>query len=158
MKKVGKLRQWADEKLGSGVKTQATETFRDMQAEMHLRQAGLEQIHAATQVWIRSLSKKKEGLDKEKSIPVELLGLAAHQHGDDFGQDSAFGALLKRVGTCHQQVARAQEVFTSKTTETVIENMERSLAQMKCVFLLSFAARLTQESTKLQTRSSSRAA
>ncbi|ORY79980.1 hypothetical protein BCR37DRAFT_82668 [Protomyces lactucae-debilis] len=131
MKKVGKFRQWADEKLGTGTKTQATEDFRDMQAEMHRRHQGLEQIHSAAQIWIRSLSKKKEGPDKEKNIPVELLGLAAHQHGEDFGPESAYGALLKRVGTCQQQVARAQDVFTTRTTETVIENMERSLAQMK---------------------------
>lgn len=76
MKKFGKLRQWTDEKLGAGHKTLATEEFRELEAEMQTRQQGLESIESATSVWLKALGKKKEGQDKEKGFPLELLGIA----------------------------------------------------------------------------------
>lgn len=76
MKKFGKLRQWTDEKLGSTQKTMATEEFRDLEAEMLLRQQGLEAMLTAIIQWMRALGKKKEGQDKEKGTPLELLGIA----------------------------------------------------------------------------------
>lgn len=76
MKKFGKLRQWTDEKLGASQKTTATEEFKDMEAEIQTRQQGLDSVHSATTVWMRAMGKKKEGQDKEKGTPLELLGVA----------------------------------------------------------------------------------
>lgn len=78
MKKFGKLRQWTDEKLGSSQRTLATEQFRDMEAEMQIRNSGLEAVHNASMSWMKMLGKqkKKEGHEKEKGTPLELLGLA----------------------------------------------------------------------------------
>lgn len=76
MKKFGKLRQWTDEKLGASHKTLATEEFREMEIEMQIRQQGLESIENAITVWMKALGKKKEGHDKEKGFPLELLGIA----------------------------------------------------------------------------------
>lgn len=76
MKRFGKLRQWTDEKLGASQKTIATEEFRDLEAEMTLRQQGLESILVAMSHWLRALGKKKEGHDKVKGTPLDLLGIA----------------------------------------------------------------------------------
>lgn len=131
MKKFGKLRQWTDEKLGGSQKTVVTEEFREMEAEIQTRNTGLEAIHAACSTWMRSLSKKKEGQDKEKGVPVELLGIALFQHGEEFAQDSAYGQALTKLGITQQKLGRAQEAFQSRVSETVMTSMERSLAQMK---------------------------
>lgn len=80
MKRFGKLRQWTDEKLGASQRTLATEEFREMEAEMQTREQGLVSIEAATTIWMKALGKKKEGHDKEKGIPLELLGIALVRH------------------------------------------------------------------------------
>lgn len=76
MKKFGKLRQWTDEKLGACHKTIATEEFRDMEAEMQLRQQGLDSIHQASLVWMKALGKqiKLDNQEKEKNSPLCFLG------------------------------------------------------------------------------------
>lgn len=78
MKKFGKLRQWTDEKLGSSQKTVATEEFRDMEAEMHLRQQGLDSVYQASVAWMKALGKqiKTDNQEKEKGTPLDLLGIA----------------------------------------------------------------------------------
>ena len=131
MKKLGKLRQWTDEKLGASQKTVATEEFRDMESEMQTRHHGLEAVHNACSLWMRSLAKKKEGQDKEKGTAIDLFGVALLQHGEDFAHESAYGQALTRLGAAEQKIGRAQEAFHTKVCENVLESMERSLAQMK---------------------------
>ncbi|CCG81751.1 BAR domain protein [Taphrina deformans PYCC 5710] len=133
MKKFGKLRQWTDEKLGSSQKTIATEEFRDMEAEMHLRQQGLENVHQASVTWMKFLGKqiRTDNQEKEKGTPLDLLGIAMFQHGDDFAPESAYGQAMSRFGISQQKIARIQDKFQVTVHETVLLNMERSLAAMK---------------------------
>lgn len=44
--------------------------------------------------YVKSLSKVKEAEDKEKQLPVALMGATMVTHGDDFEPDSEFGQCL----------------------------------------------------------------
>jgi hypothetical protein len=44
--------------------------------------------------YVKSMSKRKEGDDKEKMLPVDVLAQAMIAHGGEFEQDSLFGACL----------------------------------------------------------------
>lgn len=45
-------------------------------------------------LYIKSISKRNEGEDKEKSLPVGYLGRIMSNHGEDFETDSEFGQCL----------------------------------------------------------------
>ena len=45
--------------------------------------------------YVKTLSKRNEGDDKEKSLPVSYLGSTMVSHGEDFEDDSEFGQCLQ---------------------------------------------------------------
>lgn len=49
-------------------------------------------------VYVKSLSTRNEGEDKEKLLPVGYLGQVMISHGEDFEPDSEFGNCL--ISTC----------------------------------------------------------
>ena len=44
--------------------------------------------------YVKTLSKRSEGDDKEKILPVAYLGSTMLNHGEDFENDSIFGQCL----------------------------------------------------------------
>lgn len=61
----------------------------------------MERLHKTMNVYIKSLSKRSEGDDKEKSTPIAQLGSTAISHADDFEPDSEFGQCLSsKKSTC----------------------------------------------------------
>jgi hypothetical protein len=78
---------------------------------MIMRQEGLERLYAAAGIYIRSISKKKEGEDREKSLPPEILGAAMISHGSEYASESAYGQALMRIGSGMEKIGRAQEVL-----------------------------------------------
>ena len=44
--------------------------------------------------YVKTLSKRNEGDDKEKNLPVGFLGSTMVSHGEDFENDSEFGQCL----------------------------------------------------------------
>ena len=44
--------------------------------------------------YVKTLSKRQEGEDKEKILPVSYLGSTMVSHGEDFEDDSEFGQCL----------------------------------------------------------------
>ena len=44
--------------------------------------------------YVKTLSKRQEGDDKEKILPVAYLGSTMVNHGEDFEDDSEFGQCL----------------------------------------------------------------
>jgi hypothetical protein len=44
--------------------------------------------------YVKSMSKRNEGEDKEKILPVAYLGQSMMTHGEDFEPDSEFGNCL----------------------------------------------------------------
>lgn len=54
----------------------------------------MERIYKATTGYIKSISKRSEGDDKERTLPIARLGSAMVSHGEDFDKDSQFGQTL----------------------------------------------------------------
>ncbi|TKX22266.1 BAR domain-containing protein 1 [Elsinoe australis] len=130
-KKLARMKHWAGEKMGGEVKTNTSDEFKALEMEMNLRQEGMERLHKTMNVYIKSLSKRSEGDDKEKSTPIAQLGSTAISHADDFEPDSEFGQCLSSFGRANERIARIQESYVKAATDTWLDSLERSLAQMK---------------------------
>ncbi len=65
---------------------------------------GSHRLHVTSEDYHRTLAKKKESEvieAEDKLLPIDALGVVMIQHGEEFGDDSAFGPFfqLKRVAT-----------------------------------------------------------
>ena len=71
---------------------------------------GLEKLYNAAGLYIRAMGKKKEGEDREKSLPPEILGQAMISHGGEYAPESAYGQGLLKLGSGMERISRLQEV------------------------------------------------
>ena len=55
---------------------------------------GMERLQKSMTGYVKTLSKRSEGDDKEKILPVAYLGSSMINHGEDFEKDSVFGQCL----------------------------------------------------------------
>lgn len=131
MKRLDRLKQWAGEKMGGEIKTTLSDDFKAMESEMQLRQDGMEKLHTTMNVYVKSMSKRKEAEDREKMLPLDVLSHAMIAHGEEFESDSVFGNCLINMGQANEKIARLQDSYVTKASETWLESMERSLTQMK---------------------------
>lgn len=60
----------------------------------NLTYQGMEKLQKSMTAYVKTLSKRSEGNDKEKILPVSYLGAAMVNHGEDFENDSEFGQCL----------------------------------------------------------------
>ena len=60
--------------------------------------------------YVKTLSKRQEGDDKEKILPIAYLGSTMVSHGEDFEEDSDFGQCLQSPSpqTSHTTLLKAQ--------------------------------------------------
>lgn len=102
------------------------------------------------------LSKRKEaGDDEQKLLPVESLGLVMISHGEEFGEQSAYGTTapfsdhilvlglesdhhpafagqsLYKFGRAHVKIAGIQEKYSETLKETYLAALEESRDEMK---------------------------
>ncbi|KAG9537762.1 BAR-domain-containing protein, partial [Aureobasidium melanogenum] len=126
-----RMKQWTDERMGKEIKTAASDEFKALELEMQLRHEGMERLQRSMTTYVKSLSKTKEAEDKEKTLPIAYLGSTMASHGDDFEPDSEFGQCLSALGRANERIARMQESYVSNATNSWLESIERSLAQMK---------------------------
>jgi len=54
----------------------------------------MERLQKSMTIYVKSLSKRNEGEDREKTLPVAYLGSTMVNHGEDFENDSEFGQCL----------------------------------------------------------------
>ena len=54
----------------------------------------MERLQKSMTNYVKTLSKRNEGEDKEKILPVAYLGLTMVNHGEEFENDSEFGQCL----------------------------------------------------------------
>ena len=66
---------------------------------------GMERLQKSMTAYVKTLSKRSEGDDKEKILPVAYLGSSMINHGEDFENSSVFGQCL--IGTEHRSPAVA---------------------------------------------------
>jgi hypothetical protein len=57
------------------------------------------------------MGKKKEGEDREKTLPPEILGQAMISHGGEYAPESAYGQGLLKLGSGMERISRLQEVL-----------------------------------------------
>ena len=111
-KKLGRFKQWAGERMGGEAKTSVSDDFKSLEVEMTLRHeggselqskwyqnllrngSGMDRLQKSMTAYVKTLSKRNEGDDKEKTLPVSYLGTTMLRHGEDFEDDSEFGQCL----------------------------------------------------------------
>lgn len=54
----------------------------------------MERLQKSMTAYVKTLSKRNEGNDKDKILPVTYLGSTMLNHGEDFENDSEFGQCL----------------------------------------------------------------
>lgn len=54
----------------------------------------MERLQKSMTAYVKTLSKRQEGDDKEKTLPVAYLGSTMVNHGEDFEDESEFGQCL----------------------------------------------------------------
>lgn len=107
----------------------------------------MERLQRSMTAYVKTLSKRQEGDDKEKILPVAYLGSTMVNHGEDFEDDSEFGQCLigmvldedfnytanagTGLGKTNERIGRIQETYVANATTSWLESLERSLAQMK---------------------------
>ncbi|OSX56972.1 hypothetical protein POSPLADRAFT_1186266 [Postia placenta MAD-698-R-SB12] len=133
-KQLGKLKQWAGEVISSRDKTVVTDEFRELEQDIELRRQGLWRLHVASEDYQHTLSKKKEceALDEaEKLLPIDALGVVMIKHGEEFGEDSAFGTSLVGMGRALCKVATLQETFALSFEDTFLASINRAEDEIK---------------------------
>ncbi|MCJ1303071.1 hypothetical protein MMC08_005878, partial [Hypocenomyce scalaris] len=73
-KKLDRFKQWAGERMGGEAKTNVSDDFKALEIEMALRHEGMERLQKSMTTYVKTLSKRNEGEDKEKALPVAYLG------------------------------------------------------------------------------------
>ncbi|KAF8904683.1 hypothetical protein CPB84DRAFT_1845222 [Gymnopilus junonius] len=126
--KLGRLRQWAEEKISSKEKHVVNEEFKELEKDIELRKEGIQRLILASIKYHNSLSKKKSSPaleDAEKMLPIDILGMVMILHGEEFGEDSPFGSALVKLGRAHCKIAALQEAFAVTFKDTFVVSMER---------------------------------
>ncbi|KZV86090.1 BAR-domain-containing protein [Exidia glandulosa HHB12029] len=133
-KQVRKLRQWAGEMITfTKEKTTLTDEFLELEHDVELRRIGVERLHMATRDYHRYLLKKRQtdALDEpQKIMPVETLGLVMINHGEEFGDESAFGQSLVKYGRAQLKLAALQEEYAKTLNDGYISHLERTMAEI----------------------------
>ncbi|KAI0297976.1 hypothetical protein BC826DRAFT_139422 [Russula brevipes] len=133
-KRLGRLRQWADEVINAKDKTMLTGEAKELEQEIELRKEGLHRWQLAAEQYHKSITKKKlsPALDEsDKLLPREAFGITMVRHGEDFADDSVLGQALTVFGRAFCNVATAQEALGRSLGSALIVALQRFLDQIK---------------------------
>ncbi|KAE8137199.1 hypothetical protein BDV38DRAFT_91097 [Aspergillus pseudotamarii] len=130
-RKFDRFKQWAGERMGGEVKTNLSDDFKAMETEMGVRNEGLDRLHKSMIAYVKAISKRSEGDDKEKTLPIGHLGTSMVSHGEDYDAHSDYGRCLTKFGRTEERIARLQESYIAEANSSWLESLDRSLAQMK---------------------------
>ncbi|KAL3476128.1 hypothetical protein BJX99DRAFT_148243 [Aspergillus californicus] len=130
-KRFDRFKQWAGERMGGEVKTGVSDDFKALETEMIVRHEGIDRIHKSMTAYVKSISKRSEGDDKEKTLPIAHLGGSLITHGEDYDANSEYGRCLTMFGRAEERLARIQEAYIAQATSSWLESLERSLTQLK---------------------------
>ncbi|GMK53954.1 hypothetical protein CspeluHIS016_0105400 [Cutaneotrichosporon spelunceum] len=163
LKQLNKVTQWTNEKVFSGEKTEFSEDFAELEAEIEPLKISVERLHATSQAFYDHLSKLKPSPDpyppagsgKEKMRVSEALGLVMIDYGNDAG--GSFGDALVQFGRARVKMAGVQDEFSQRLQEGFISNTEASLEginEYKAYRRKMDSRRLTLDSALARMRSS----
>ncbi|KAG8405102.1 hypothetical protein J3458_021784 [Metarhizium acridum] len=131
-KKLDRAVQWAGEKMGSEAKTAHSDEFQRLEAEMALRQEGMESLQKATTAYSKWISRRCDASeDKSRSPPTAVLGRAMVAHGNDFEPESEFGNHLVAVGRANERIANLHSNYSEDVNANWLHHLDRNIAMMK---------------------------
>ncbi|EFZ00049.1 Bin/Amphiphysin/Rvs (BAR) domain protein [Metarhizium robertsii] len=131
-KKLDRAVQWAGEKMGSEAKTAHSDEFQRLEAEMALRQEGMESLQKATTAYSKWISRRCDASeDKSRAPPTAMLGRAMVAHGNDFEPHSEFGNHLVAVGRANERIANLHSNYTEDVNANWLHHLDRNVAMMK---------------------------
>ncbi|KID99685.1 BAR domain containing protein, partial [Metarhizium majus ARSEF 297] len=131
-KKLDRAVQWAGEKMGSEAKTAHSDEFQRLEAEMALRQEGMESLQKATTAYSKWISRRCDASeDKSRAPPTAVLGRAMVAHGNDFEPHSEFGNHLVAVGRANERIANLHSNYTEDVNANWLHHLDRNVAMMK---------------------------
>ncbi|KAF9791290.1 hypothetical protein BJ322DRAFT_439596 [Thelephora terrestris] len=125
-KKLDKLRQWAGEVIPFKDKTAVTDEFKALENDIELRRKGIARLQLVSENYHRFLSKKKEILSEEsaKLSARDAFGIVMISHGEEFGEDSAFGSSLVKFGQGMCRLATLQETQALTFKDTFFASLK----------------------------------
>ncbi|KAL5520232.1 hypothetical protein ACEPAG_9445 [Sanghuangporus baumii] len=132
-KQLGKLRQWAGEKISTREKTQPSSEFVDLEKEMETRKNGLDRMYNATRVYLEYISQKQpsELISGDPMMQSEVLGMVMIEHGEELGDASALGRSLAIFGRARCKTAAIQNIYAVTLNESFLAYLERSKAKLE---------------------------
>ncbi|KAF8313208.1 BAR-domain-containing protein [Clavulina sp. PMI_390] len=142
-KQIGKLRQRVGEIVGLGSKTNATDAFKELEAEVQMRGAGMERLRIQTDAYIKNLQTTdtlESGADpanerrNSKYVPCEALGTVMMDVGDqylDYESESVYGQSLRNLGRVHVKIATLQEEYTEALQFDYMNKLQDGLEAIK---------------------------
>ena len=68
---------------------------------------------------------------EDKMFAVDALGAVMIKHGEEFGEDSAYGQSLVSFGRAHCNIATFQESFAVTFEETYLTSVKQSEDEIK---------------------------
>ncbi|KAI5302919.1 hypothetical protein KEM56_000220 [Ascosphaera pollenicola] len=129
---LGRFKTWAGGVMSnSDARSNMSEELQRDLEEMDARCAGVERMDRAMHAYVKYLSKRVPGENKDTPFPAANLGATMVRQGDEMPRDSEFGGRLARFGNANVRIASFQEQFAAEATSSWQEELDRSLAQMK---------------------------
>ncbi|KAL5479072.1 hypothetical protein ACEPAI_2360 [Sanghuangporus weigelae] len=132
-KQLGKLRQWAGEKISTREKTQPSSEFVDLEKEMETKKNGLDRMYNATRDYLEYISQKQpsELISGDSMMQSEALGVVMIEHGEELGDASALGRSLAIFGRARCKTAAIQNIYAVTLNESFLAYLERSKAKLE---------------------------
>lgn len=124
LKKYGKYKQALGEKFGQIDKTEMSDEFKEMEAEMESKLRGTETVLVAANKFAKQFKGKKEAL------PLEVLGESFVSHAECFTENSPYSEGLNKLGTTSQKIADLQTTFAHKMNQTILTSYEKQVSQL----------------------------
>ncbi|RDA89750.1 hypothetical protein CP533_2921 [Ophiocordyceps camponoti-saundersi (nom. inval.)] len=130
---IDRARQWAGEKMGGEVtRTAQSDEFQTLQAEMNMRQAGMESLQKSAAVYVKWAARRCESSeDKTRSAPLSALGRSMTSHGAELEPDSDWANGLNSVGRANERISDLQTSYAEDVTTNWLHHLERSVTMMK---------------------------
>ncbi|PHH79943.1 hypothetical protein CDD80_3395 [Ophiocordyceps camponoti-rufipedis] len=132
-KTIDRARQWAGEKMGGEVtRTAQSDEFQTLQAEMAMRQAGMESLQKSTAVYVKWASRRCDSSeDKARSAPLAAVGRSMTAHGAELEPESEWASGLAAVGRANERISDLHTSYADDVTTDWLHHLERSVTMMK---------------------------
>ncbi|EQL04227.1 BAR domain containing protein [Ophiocordyceps sinensis CO18] len=131
-KKIDRARQWAGEKMGGEARTSQSDEFQMLEAEMGMRQAGMESLQKSASVYVKWASRRCDGYeDKNRCTPIALVGNSMSAHANELEANSEFGSCLSHVGRAKERIADIHSSYVEDVSASWLQHLERSAARKK---------------------------